>query len=273
VATLKGARVALLEARMSGELASIVERMGGAPYCVPAVREVPLEHPEEVAGFIDRLCARRFDLVVLLTGVGVTALLREAQRLGRQDDVLAALRETVTACRGPKPAAVLRRHQVPVRVSAPEPHTAAELLGEIQSIDLEGKAVALLHYGERSEPIAAALKARGAALEELCLYEWRLPDDVAPLERLVGELVSGAVDAVAFTSQIQIRHLFQVADRIGQSAALTRALTSDVIVVAIGPVCASALRSVGVIPHVQPAHPKMGPMVAALADYFELTGR
>jgi uroporphyrinogen-III synthase len=50
-------------------------------------------------------------------------------------------------------------------------------------------------------------------------------------------------------------------------------LTSDVSVVAIGPVCASALRSVGVIPHVQPAHPKMGPMVAALADYFELTGR
>jgi len=24
---------------------------------------------------------------------------------------------------------------------------------------------------------------------------------------------------------------------------------------------------------VQPAHPKMGPMMVALADYFELTGR
>jgi hypothetical protein len=37
-------------------------------------------------------------------------------------------------------------------------------------------------------------------------------------------------------------------------------------------VCASALRAYGVVPHVQPSHPKMGPMLIALADYFELTG-
>jgi len=36
---------------------------------------------------------------------------------------------------------------------------------------------------------------------------------------------------------------------------------------------ATALRAVGVIPHVQPAHPKMGPMMIALADYYELTER
>jgi hypothetical protein len=38
-------------------------------------------------------------------------------------------------------------------------------------------------------------------------------------------------------------------------------------------VCATALRSFGVIPHVQPSHPKMGPMMIALSDYFELTAR
>ena len=44
--TLRGARVALLEARMRGELAELVERSGGRPYCVPAVREAPLAHLE-----------------------------------------------------------------------------------------------------------------------------------------------------------------------------------------------------------------------------------
>jgi uroporphyrinogen-III synthase len=39
----------------------------------------------------------------------------------------------------------------------------------------------------------------------------------------------------------------------------------------IGPVCATALRANGVIPDVIPAHPKMGPLIAALADYVELT--
>ena len=76
--TLGGARVALLEARMSKELADLVERFGGRPCSVPSVREARLPPLEHVAAFIAALCAGRFSAVVLLTGVGVTALLREA---------------------------------------------------------------------------------------------------------------------------------------------------------------------------------------------------
>lgn len=273
MASLNGARVALLEARMSNELASLVERAGGTPYTVPAVREVPLTHPPEASAFIEQLCARRFDYVVLMTGVGVTALLREAERDGRLDEVLAALRNTTTVCRGPKPAAVLKRHDVPVRVSAPEPHTATELLAALLPMAVAGKRIGLLHYGERNDAVGDALKARNADVEDLCLYEWQLPDEVGGLERLVDDLVGARVDAIAFTSQIQVRHLFAIAERRGRVPALVEALNRQVIVAAVGPVCASALRSVGVIPHVQPAHPKMGPMVLALADYLELTGR
>jgi uroporphyrinogen-III synthase len=273
MASLRGARVALLEARMRDEMAALVERLGGKPYCVPAVREAPLHHPAEAEAFIRALCDGRFQFVVLLTGVGVTALLREAEGIGRRDDTLAALRQTTTVCRGPKPAAVLKRHDVPVGVAAAEPYTTAEVLEALRAVDLAGKAVGLVHYGERSEAIARGLTERGAALTELCLYEWVLPDDVAPLETLVGELVAGTVDAVAFTSQVQSRHLFQIAARTGQSAALTDALNAQVVVAAVGPVAAAELRSHGVVPHVLPAHPKMGPLVTALADYFELTGR
>jgi uroporphyrinogen-III synthase len=273
VASLKGARVALLEARMSGELAAIVERLGGKAVSVPAVRETPLDHPEDIGAFLDALCDGRFAVVVLMTGVGVTALLRDAERLGRLDTVLAALRKAITVCRGPKPVAVLRRNGVPVGLTAAEPHTTTELLQALDSVDVAGKAVAFVHYGERNETAADSLRARGAQVDEICLYEWRLPDDIAPLERLVEEIIGGRVDAIAITSQIQCRHLFHVAESHGQSRALTEALNAKVVVAAVGPVCASALRSFGVIPHVQPAHPKMGPMMVALADYFELTGR
>ena len=258
---------------MSDELASMVERFGGTPYSVPAVRETPLQQPEDIGAFVAALCAGRFAVVVLMTGVGVTALLREAERLGRLDAALAALRQTTTVCRGPKPVAVLRRHDVPVGLTAAEPHTTTELLQALERLDVAGKAVAFVHYGERNETAADGLRARGALVNEICLYEWRLPDDIAPLEQLVREIVDGRVDAIAITSQIQCRHLFQIAETLGQSRALTEALNAKVVVAAVGPVCASALRSFGVIPHVQPAHPKMGPMMLALADYFELTGR
>ena len=85
-------------------------------------------HPESVGPFIDALGSGRISFVVFLTGVGVAALLREAARLERFEATLAALRQT-TACRGPKPVAVLKQHTVPVHVTAAEPYTTRELLG------------------------------------------------------------------------------------------------------------------------------------------------
>jgi uroporphyrinogen-III synthase len=271
--SLAGKRIALLEARMSRELSSMVERLGGTPYSVPAVRETPIEQPEEAARFIEALCAGPVDVVVFMTGVGATALLREAEKLGRLDAALAALRRALTVCRGPKPVAVLRRHDVQVNATAAEPHTTTELLQSLDAIGVTGKRIALVHYGERNETAADRLRQRGASVDEICLYEWRLPDDTAPLERLVNDIIEGKIDAIAVTSQIQIRHVFQIADSLGRAEALTDALSRNVVVAAVGPVCASALRARGVVPHVQPSHPKMGSMLIALADYFELTGQ
>jgi uroporphyrinogen-III synthase len=271
MAGLEGKRVALLEARMSGELATMVERHGAIACRAPAVREAPIDMPAEIDVFVDALATGQFAVAVFMTGVGASALLREADTRGRLESVLAALRNATTVCRGPKPAAVLRKHNVQVSITAAEPHTTTEVLQALEGVALSGTSVALVHYGERNDAAATALRARGAVLTEICLYEWRLPDDVAPLERIVEDLVAGRIDALAVTSQIQIRHLFQIADRLGQSRALTDALNTTVVVAAVGPVCASALRACGVVPRVQPAHPKMGPMVLALADYFELT--
>jgi uroporphyrinogen-III synthase len=251
----------------------MVERLGGTPYSVPAVRETPLERPEETAQFVDALCAGHFDVVVFMTGVGATALLREAEKRGRLDAALAALRKAITVCRGPKPVAVLRRHDVQVNATAAEPHTTTELLQSLDDIGVAGRRLALVHYGERNETATGSLRERGASLHEICLYEWRMPDDTAPLEQLVDEIIEGRIDAIAVTSQIQIRHVFQIADRLDRHEALTDALSRKVVVAAVGPVCASALRAHGVVPHVQPSHPKMGPMLLALADYFELTGQ
>jgi hypothetical protein len=67
------------------------------------------------------------------------------------------------------------------------------------------------------------------------------------------------------------RHLFEMAGSLGNSDALARVLNNHFIVRVIGPVCAAALRAKGITPDVIPAHPKMGPLIAALADYVELS--
>ncbi len=253
---------------MSGEMSALIERCGGVPYSAPAVRELP--RLEQVPSFVDALTAGRFSTVVFLTGVGVTTLLREADRLGRLEETLMALRASTIVCRGPKPVAALTRYDVRVQVKAMSPYTTTELLDALSGVAIAGRAVALVHYGEPNQVLADALRSRGARLEELCLYEWVMPEDCGPLTTLLSDLIGRRMTAIAFTSQIQCRHLFQLARELGKSDALLEALIDDTIVAAIGPVCAATLRAYGITPDVLPAQPKMGPLVTALADYIEL---
>jgi uroporphyrinogen-III synthase len=112
------------------------------------------------------------------------------------------------------------------------------------------------------------LLADGARVEELCLYEWLLPEDTEPMKKLIKALEAGGVAAIVFTSQIQVRHLFQIADELGQHRELQVALNTGTIVASIGPTCTTVLQDYGVTPHVIPEHPKMGYLIKALAEYI-----
>ena len=266
---LDGKRIALLESRLGADIATLVKRFGGRPVGAPSVREVP--RLDDVDRFIEGLAGNRYSLAVFQTGAGAAALFREADRRQRLPGVLTALRSITVACRGPKPLAVLTRHQVPVAVTTVKPHTTRELLNGLAAVDVNGRGVLLVHYGERNAAMADALLARGARLDEVCPYVWALPDDVAPIEAVVRDAVEGRLDAMLFTNQIQCRHLFQIAGAMGMAERLAASLNADIVVGAVGPVAADALRAAGVTPDVMPASPNMGSLITAVADYFELT--
>ena len=57
-------------------------------------------------------------------------------------------------------------------------------------MDFPGSEVTVVHYGERNETLARELGLRGAELNELCVYEWRLPDDLGPLQDMARAVVS-----------------------------------------------------------------------------------
>jgi uroporphyrinogen-III synthase len=267
--SLHGARVALLESRLGHELGELVRRLGGTPVLAPSVREVP--HLDETDRFVDALITGRFAVVVALTGAAALAVLRAAERRGRLPEALDALRRATLVARGPKPTAVLRRYGLEVGVLPQKPFTTKELLDAIdRGVEIAGRQVALVHYGERNTVMSDALRQRRAVLTDVCPYEWALPNDTEPLRALVRTL-STSIDAIAFTSKIQVRHLFAVADEMGLADAVRTALNGDIIVASVGPVCADTLKQFGVTPDVQPADPKMGPLLTALADYIELT--
>ena len=262
--------VALLEARMKSELARLVEKHGGSPLCVPAVREAPRIEPEAVRELLDELSAGRHEIVIFMTGVAVSLLFELAQELGRHAELVTVLRNLTTVCRGPKPTAALRGFGVPATLSAREPFTAAELIDALSDLEISGRSVLLFNYGERSETLSETLLARRADLREFWLYQWQFPVDSVPLEQLVRRIVDRSVDALAITCQIQFRHLYQVAERLDLGRELLDALRKDVVVAAVGPTCRAIIEVHGVAPHVMPEHPKMGPLVMSLMRYLDV---
>jgi uroporphyrinogen-III synthase len=264
---LNGARVALLESRHAETMANLVQMYGGLPFAVPALRESAIDSPR-INQLVAGITRGRFSTVIFQTGVAAQRLFDEADQRGVRDAVAERLSRAQTVVRGPKPAAVLSRYGVKATIKVDEPYTTQQLLRTLATIDVDRKYVALLHYGERNQELSLALRTRGARLAEFLLYEWHLPHDTLPLQGMVRELVAGRVDAIAFTNQMQIRHLTLVADGLGLGDDLGEAMTRKLVVASIGPSCTHRLRQLGIHPRVVPLIPKMRPLIASLSDYF-----
>jgi uroporphyrinogen-III synthase len=266
--SMGGRTIAFLEARRATELAQLIANYGGAPLAAPALREEPVDDPAAVRDFLDRVAERGIDLMLFQTGVGARALFRSVTTLGREAEWRAALDRAVVAVRGPKPVSALRELEVRVDRRAAEPFTTPDLLAALADLDLAGRVVGVQHYGEPNEELVEALRARGAEVLEVEVYRWTLPDDLAPIQHLLAELLTARVDALLVTSQVQVRHLWQVAASVGLAAALPELLLGRVVVAAVGPLAARALRDHGIRVDLEPEHPKMGPLVRELALHF-----
>ncbi|MGQ0504107.1 MAG: uroporphyrinogen-III synthase [Myxococcaceae bacterium] len=266
--SLTGKKIALLESRMTSELAALVRKQGGEPVSVPALAEVPVDCTREIPPVVELLQRETEPLVVLSSGVGAAALFEAARQIEMGEPFCEALRQSVTVCRGPKPAGVLSKEDVQVSVRVREPHTTADLIEALAHFPLSERWVVVQHYGERNETLMASLQHSGAQVRELMSYRWSLPADVSGLRELVHRIISGEIHAIAFTSQIQVRHLLQVAEAALLLEPLLLALRSKVAVASIGPTCTAALNSRGIPPNVIPEHPKMAPMVSALSRYL-----
>jgi uroporphyrinogen-III synthase len=267
MASLGGARVAVLETRMNRELARLVERYGGEAVSAPALREISAAEDDEIGVLLDGLSAGRFDAIVFPTGVSVTRLVERADALGRRAELIASLHRVTTVCRGPKPSAALRTIGITTSVCAREPFTTAEVLDAISPLRATHRRFALLHYGERNLTLVETLRARDATVEEIALYLWTLPEDLEPLRELIAGIIAGSVQALIITCQIQIVHLFQVATELGQADELVSAL-NELAVAAVGPKSRAAIEKYGVRVDVTPDNPKLGPTVAALARHI-----
>ncbi|SFL46082.1 uroporphyrinogen-III synthase [Geodermatophilus ruber] len=257
VLPLAGYTVAVTAARRREELGALLERRGARVVYAPAIRIVPLADDAELVAATRAVLERPVDLAVATTGVGFRGWLEAAETWDLP--LVDHLRTARLLARGPKARGAIRGGGL-VDAWSPASESSAEVLEHLLAGaegPLAGRRIAVQLHGDPLTEFVEALRATGAEVLTVPVYRWVLPEDVAPVRRLVDTVIAREVDAVTFTSAPAAAGLLSVADELGRRAEFVAALTDGVLPVAVGPVTAGPLTAAG-IPSVQPERSRLG---------------
>ena len=265
---LQGRLIALPESRQLDLMAGLLERRGANTLRCPllAIHDAPDKQPIEqwLQEFIDSPP----DELILLTGEGLRRLCGFAERAGVKPQFLVALEEVRTLIRGPKPGAAMRELGLRPSLQAVVPTTEG-VITTLDEFDLSGRSVGVQLYG--SDPnirLVEYLAGRGCKVRPVAPYIYADQMDEQQVEKLIGELVGGRVDAVAFTSQPQIKRLFKVAKKNGLEQGLRDGLAQTCVAV-VGPLVAAKLEALDVRVDLMPDSSFfMKPLVSELVRWF-----
>lgn len=265
---LEGYTIGITADRRWEDQAALFERWGASVQHGASIRTLPLGCDERLRAATEVVIARRPTALIANTGVGIRSWFSAAETWGVDERLIDTLRGARIYARGPKASGAVQLHGLHVEERAPSERLADAV--ELALANLRrGDVVALQLDGSKHSPEIDRLHAAGVEVISLPVYEWTLPDDIAPAARLVEDVVAGRVQAVTFTAGPAIRNLMAIAAERDLEVALREALTDGRAVVGcVGPVCAEIAAAHGLAsPHVVvPRTWRLGPLVRAVAE-------
>jgi uroporphyrinogen-III synthase len=261
---LKGKRIAVPEMRELEIFSALLERRGAEVLRCPLVTIYDTPHSAAVLAFAVKVAEGGFDDFILITGEGLTRILSCINKYdpSLQERFVAGLAKMRTITRGPKPARVLRQLGLRPNLEATAPTTPG-VIEALKPLELRGRRVALQLYGNDPNMILQTfLKERGVELTTVAPYVYGNAADAATVTALLERMANGEVDAIAFTSKLQIERLVSE-----QPAALVKRALNNTKIAAVGPIVAEAIRSFGFEVSSSPEHSWfMKPLVVALSE-------
>lgn len=261
-----GLTVAAFESRMAIALTRLIVRYGGNPLVTPALREIPLDDNSAALKFGVRLTTEQIDILILLTGVGTTALFDLLKARYPWSSIVVALRQTAIVARGPKPVAALKAFDLQPTLTVPEPNTWVDLISTLDEYrPVKGLRVAVQEYGSSNPDLLEALKQRGAEVLPIPIYRWALPEDLTPLRQALDQVIAGNVHVMLITNAAQVDHVMQVLEKDGKAEPFRTAL-KKMVVASIGPTASERLRQHEWPIDREPSHPKMGILVKETSE-------
>ncbi|HEU4346492.1 MAG TPA: uroporphyrinogen-III synthase [Actinoplanes sp.] len=259
---LAGFTVAVTAERRREELAALLRRRGARVTTASAITIVPLADDDALHAATAACIGLAPDLVIATTGFGFRGWLEAADGWGLGDDLRSVLRAARLIARGPKPCGAIRAAGL-IEEWAAHTEASEEILSRLLGQGVSGLRIAVQEHGEPLNEFVAALRAGGATVLEVPVYRWTLPPDVAPVRRLVDQVLNGQVDAVTFTSAPAVRAFLEIAGR--SAPQVLDRFRGTTMAACVGPVTAGPLTAQQV-PVVQPERFRMGALIKVISD-------
>jgi uroporphyrinogen III methyltransferase / synthase len=246
---LVGRRILVTRARAQGhELETALETLGARPIVFPTIDIRPAQDLAPLDRALDAL-----DRYAWITFTSANSVAVFFDRLSLNAGAVPP--GVRIAAVGPGTARALTARGA--RVDFVPSEFLGERLGQ-ELGEVDGRRVLFPRAAGARESLALELTRRGAAVEDVIVYETLPaapdPDGLTELER--------GVDAATFTSVSTVDNFFLLLD--GRAARLL----DGVVIACIGPVTADAARARGLTVHVQPAEHTVPGLVSALVERF-----
>lgn len=241
---LSGKRIVVT--RRHEQATDLVKRLraeGATPIALPTIDVIPLPAPE-LESAVDEL--ESVDWLVFTSANAVRFFFDRVDGMGQPDvwpPMAVVGRATASALLG-------QGHEASAIPDAFSGEALARSLGA-----LSGQRVLLPRAKTGRPEIVAALKAAGASVVDIALYETVMPE--VSTEAMTS--VRAGVDVLTFTSPSTVQNFFRMVDA---------RLVSEALICCIGPTTADAVQQLGYSADVVPNEFTTACMVDALVDHY-----
>ncbi|WP_221565800.1 uroporphyrinogen-III synthase [Alkalihalobacillus sp. TS-13] len=262
---LEGKHIVLTGSRRTEEMCALVEKQGGIPIVKPAQGTVFLDE-KEVEPEIIRIVKEGVDWIVFTTGIGAETLFKIAENLGIYERFITTIKKAKVATRGYKTRSVLKKLGI-APIAVDDDGTTQGLIRNLEEFEFNDQRVTIQLHGDSAPKLIRFLEGRGAVYSQILPYKHLIPDSQV-LKSLCDEISKGKVDAVCFTTALQVRFLFDYARETKYLPQIKNMFNNKVMAASVGKITAEALHEEGVENVLQPEKQRMGAMIVKLSRYY-----
>lgn len=263
---LEGYRILILETREEAQFSRLLQEQGAHVLQCPMFTIHDAPDPAPVEAWIRLFIEKPFDDLVLMTGEGLRRMMKVAQRIGVDQDFIAAIAKARRYARGPKPVRALREIGLEADMQTETP-TSEGVAAMLAQENLKGHRVGLQLYPDKDHgKLIAAITSLGATVEPVLPYIYDGQAADTNIVAAIDEMAQRRVDAIALTSSGQVRRLVDVA-RAHNCEDQLRAGLKQTPVASVGPVVSDELKANGLHTDIYPANDSffMKPLISAMA--------